>query len=445
MSERHIELVWRCSSCQHSNLGRHMVCQSCGSPKDDSEEYEMPADPSQVASVTDDKLLEMAMAGENWKCAYCGSSARDQLDGSCKQCGAGRPARPEERPREATPSDSAVPARSQGRVSRARIVLAAIVGVALVMVTCVIAKRSASPTPERYPTVVTATTPPPPRTDFVGQVTAASWSRTIVVERWQLAPHEGFTAELPEGAVQVVAAGQKVHHHEEVFDHDETVYDDVTVPDGYKTETYTERVKCGEDCTTTPRTCRKVCNKTPRTCRQVCTNKKNGFASCREECSGGSETCRDDCTGGDRSCTAKYCNETRTRQTAKTRVEKRPRVVKKYRSEPRYAAWSTYKTWEWVAIRSATADSSDPDGGATPYWPDAGAISAAARVFAEADGGPKPNAERERREEKMSVTIQTDDGRAHTFVPSEEELAKLVPGTKDLRVKIDPSTGKLSF
>ncbi len=44
MSERQIELVWRCSSCQHQNLGRHAICQSCGNPKDESEEYEDDAD-----------------------------------------------------------------------------------------------------------------------------------------------------------------------------------------------------------------------------------------------------------------------------------------------------------------------------------------------------------------------------------------------------------------
>jgi hypothetical protein len=51
MTERQIELVWRCSSCQHQNLGRHTLCQSCGNPKDDSEAYEMPVDPAVVASV----------------------------------------------------------------------------------------------------------------------------------------------------------------------------------------------------------------------------------------------------------------------------------------------------------------------------------------------------------------------------------------------------------
>jgi len=423
-----------------------MACQNCGNPKDDSEEYEMPADPSQVASVEDEKLLEMARAGQNWKCQYCGSSARDQLHGGCQQCGAGRKEGANAQRPQAVPQPAmAAPQPRRFKFGVAHAVLAALVGLALVVVACVALRKNSRPTQEPLQTLTTPPLPPlpPPRSEFKGEVTAASWTRTIVIEKWQLAPHEAFTADVPEGGVQIVAAGQKVHHHEDVFDHDETVYDDVTVPDGYKTETYSERVKCGEDCTTTPRTCRKVCTKTPRTCRQVCTNKKNGFASCRDDCTGGTESCRDDCSGGDRKCTPKYCNETKTKQTPKTRIEKRPRVVKKYRSEPRYAAWSTYKTWEWVAIRSATQGADD---GGAMMWPDAGTITPASKALAEAgDGGtPKPNAEREQREEKMNVTIQTDDGKSHDYIPtSEAELLRLSPGTKDLTVKVEG--GKLTL
>src|SRR5688500_12887171 len=87
--ERHIELVWRCSSCGHRSLGRHMQCQSCGNPKDASEEYEMPVDPAVVASVTEPELLRMAQAGANWRCRYCSSDQRD-LHGECARCGGDR-------------------------------------------------------------------------------------------------------------------------------------------------------------------------------------------------------------------------------------------------------------------------------------------------------------------------------------------------------------------
>src|SRR5262245_44467042 len=86
-SERQIEMLWRCSSCQHKNLGRFKSCKSCGNPKDGSEEYEMPEDTANAATVTEADLLRMATAGPDWRCAYCGSDQR-RLDMGCGNCGA---------------------------------------------------------------------------------------------------------------------------------------------------------------------------------------------------------------------------------------------------------------------------------------------------------------------------------------------------------------------
>ena len=79
-SVRHIEMTWRCSACAAKNLGRHKVCQGCNHPKDGSERYEMPEDPSRAVSVTDADLLRMATAGPDWRCAYCGSDQRKLFD-----------------------------------------------------------------------------------------------------------------------------------------------------------------------------------------------------------------------------------------------------------------------------------------------------------------------------------------------------------------------------
>ena len=64
-------MLWRCH-CSKKHLGRHMKCETCGRPKADDVEYEMPEDVETAESVTDEKLLRMATAGENWRCAYCG-------------------------------------------------------------------------------------------------------------------------------------------------------------------------------------------------------------------------------------------------------------------------------------------------------------------------------------------------------------------------------------
>ena len=67
--ERQIEMTWRCTSCNWQNLGRFKLCQTCRNPKDGSEDFQMPADPSKAASVTEESLLRMASAGPDWRCA----------------------------------------------------------------------------------------------------------------------------------------------------------------------------------------------------------------------------------------------------------------------------------------------------------------------------------------------------------------------------------------
>lgn len=413
--ERHIELVWRCSSCGHQNLGRYMQCQGCGDPKDASEEYEMPADPSAAPSVTDPELLRMAEAGANWRCKYCGSDQRD-LRGDCARCGG-------ERARAAAAA-AAMPGRAPKRLRDwgfVSFVIAALVVIAPLAACGVLVARCRSPAPP----VATYAPPdpaPPPRTEFSAVVSGVSWKRTIVIERRQLVAHEGFASEVPEGAVSVKANGQRVHHHEDVYDHDETERYEVEVPDGFTAESYTERVRCGEDCKTTPRTCKRVCTRSSRSCRQVCTNKNNGFASCRDVCTGGDESCHDDCTGGDRSCTTKYCDERRTKQIPRTRKETRTRLVKKYRSEPRYAPWVSYQLWEWVPARNAELAGTDLE----PRWPDA--------------GGPLPDKERAVPSETLSVSFALDDGSSRSYVPSSiEELARFAPGSTH-RVRIAGSS-----
>ncbi len=432
MTERHIELTWRCSSCGVSNLGRHMACTGCGNPKDDSEEYEMPADPSAVADVTDPALLRMAEAGANWSCAYCGSDQRD-LDGGCRRCGAGRSEGANvpkplfagaPSPYDLDPDPVVRPVRSLafwGALGMA-FVLVVLAGTVILSWPKPRAERSSPPS------VVEKVDP---WVELDTKVVRASWKRTVHVERWDLVAHEGFLSELPSGALDVRPTGQKVHHTEQVFDHDETVYEDVEVPDGYRTESYTERVRCGEDCTTTPRTCKKVCTRSSRSCREVCTNKKNGFASCRQECSGGEERCRDDCSGGDRRCETRYCNETRTRQIPKTRHEKRAKKVARYRDEPRYAAFGTYRTWEWVPDH--VEEESGEDG--RPRWPDASAR--AARTIGD-QRMPKKGDLREDRSESFAVTLRAEDGREWPYVPaSADEAARFAVGTT-VRVRVGP-------
>src|SRR5262245_29907288 len=176
MSERQIEMTWRCTSCGAQNLGRHSVCQGCGNPKDESEAYEMPADPSAAASVVDPALLRMARAGANWRCRYCGSDQR-AFDGTCAQCGASQgegrstAARPE--PIVARPL---APVQPRLRLPFPVViagVVAVVVGLALCGMGLMVRKRSRPP--PAYAVVATAV---PAYRDAEGSVQGVRWTHT---------------------------------------------------------------------------------------------------------------------------------------------------------------------------------------------------------------------------------------------------------------------------
>lgn len=433
MSERHIELTWHCAACKHENLGRHMQCEKCGKPKTDAEEYEMPSDTSSAASVEDESLLRMAKGGANWSCKYCGYDQRN-AEGGCARCGAGRKQGEKARPQ------AMQAGRSQHRSSFGRTLLrdgrfwAAVMVIAFLGTCAVIVRKNNHARDERLSvqTMPTAVAYSSIRTDFGATVTSVSWQTKLEVQRWQLVKHAGFTADLPADAVDTKDAGVHFHHNEDVFDHDETVYDDVQVPDGTRTESYTEHVACGQNCTPSTRSCHQVCTQLPQSCHEVCTNSKNGFASCNNVCTGGGQSCHDECSGSDGHCETKYCDEPRTRQVPKTRTEKQPRTVHKYRSEPRNAPWSTYEEWEWAPLRDATLTGDDVN----PTWGDAGTL----QQPASGDAG----AERFVKTETLKVNLALDDGSTRVYVPaSDDELAQLTPNTK-LRVNVNGSDVTIS-
>jgi hypothetical protein len=362
--ERHIEMTWRCSTCQNKNLGRYKNCQNCSKPKDATERYEMPDDPASAVSVTDEALLQMATAGPDWRCAYCSSDQRAS-SGACMTCGASSTAGAE------VPDDPAPPEPPQRRARWPYYVAGglAIVGLAIGLL------------------IWNAWRP----RDYDGAVTAASWEHVIVVEHYANHDHEGFKETIPPGATNVTSVGQKVHHHEQVLDHYDTEHYTVEVPDGYRSETYTEQVACGQTCT-----------ERPKTCTEQCTPKKNGFASCRQVC-----------TGGGQSCTTKYCSQTRTRQVPKTRTDFRTREVPKYRSEPRYAEAFKYKAWDWATDRTVKSTGVDTTG---LGWPANGARTSAL---------PDGEHERETRSASYTVTMTFHGDEIVRFAPkTQDEFTK---------------------
>ena len=233
MSVRHIEMTWRCSSCQHRNLGRRKRCHQCQHPKDRSEKYEMPADPAQAVSVTDADLLRMATAGPNWRCAYCGSDQRN-ADKSCAECGASSV--------EAEPmAAKSTPPRRPAKPRRWPLILGLV---------------GATGTGGYLYSQRTR--------DFQATVEKVAWSQSIVVERYKIWNREGFRTELPGEAFDIRSQGQKIHHYDKVLD-------------GYDTEYYTERIARRRDLPLRPRPAESA----PRTARLRTCRPRHGGVACR--------------------------------------------------------------------------------------------------------------------------------------------------------------------
>jgi hypothetical protein len=325
----------------------------------------MPADTASAASVTDPVLLRYARAGADWRCIYCLGDQR-RSDGRCANCGAASPF-------------AAAPASVSSRALTLRgcllwAILPPVLG--LMAATCLVWLESRPH-------------------DYRGTVSAVTWEHVIEVDRYALRTHEGFRETLPKGALHIKSLGRRVHHEDTVVDHYTDQDYSVDVPDGYRSESYTVRETCGEDCTSIP-----------ETCREKCTSNKNGFATCRTVCTGGGKRCR-----------PRYCNESRTRQVAKTRSETRTRQVPIVRFVKRYAEAFSYQTWEWAPERTVRDSGHDT---LEMYWP------AGARTT----GLPAGEQERERRTSKYIVTLRYRDSDTLRFeVPDAARFALFKAGS----------------
>jgi len=396
MSERQIEMLWKCTSCGAKNLGRHPVCQSCRNPKDGSEDWLMPEDTAAAATVTDPALLAMATAGADWRCGFCGSDQRNS-DGTCKACGAakkeGRSLEEIERapaPVPAAAAASAAPARPRPKATPRQMLVAFL---------CLVSSCGGCGACLYYlgkPEILEA------------RVASVSWEHRVKVDRWQVVGHEGFAEARPVDANGIKSLGPREHHREQVLDHYETEYYTVKEQDGTKSESYTERESCGETCTSSS-----------KSCKETCKPNKNGFA-----------TCKTTCTGGGRSCTTKYCTRTKTRQVPRYKDVRKSKQVARYRSEPRFAEFFSWKAWEWKPNRvvKAAGDTTEL------RWPSQEEIDQGVRL-------EEGETERSAREASYSVSFVVPGGKEadRTFAhvcPGPEEFGRFpVQSAHRLRVQ----------
>jgi hypothetical protein len=395
--ERQIEMTWRCSACGESNLGRHMKCQRCGDPKEDAEQYEMPTNTAAAATVTDPRLLRMATAGANWRCWYCSTDQR-ALDGNCGQCGAP--------PREAPAAAAFLATRAQA-AKRARtpwgMIVAGVGGGVVLLVAAGSVLGALSRGTTGTSGLVGSIAPPVDR-EIDARVSAVAWETDITVERFHVIDGAGFAEARPADAFEVKTVDQRVHHMEKVSDGTRPESYTETVPDGYTTTTYSDRVACGQDCTTRP-----------QTCKETCTSGKNGFASCKTTC-----------TGGGQDCSTRYCNETKTKQVPKTKTVTKTREIPAFKDEPRMAPWFSWKARAW------TVDRHVEERGTTqpPIW------AAPTRVHLK-QGIAKGEDERELRSGKFTVVFDAE-GRSYKLTPASEDVFKTfdIGATRRIRVPV---------
>ena len=80
---------WRCGACQHENLGRFKLCQTCTKPKGQEPFYDADgsSQPHLAQAVTDARLIGLATAGADWECRYCRTRQARRFK-RCDNCGA---------------------------------------------------------------------------------------------------------------------------------------------------------------------------------------------------------------------------------------------------------------------------------------------------------------------------------------------------------------------
>lgn len=196
------------------------------------------------------------------------------------------------------------------------------------------------------------------------------WKHTVSIERYQVVDGQGFNETRPVDAFDIVREGQRHHHYTQV-------------PDGTTRESYTQRVACGQDCRTTPVSCR---------------SNNNGFKTC---------------SGGDRVCSTRYCSEVR------------------YRTVPRYATvsvdepWYRWRAWQWQPQRVIEKTGSEEP----PFWPEEAELAL--------DRGCREG-ERERAERRAlyEVVFANAEHEQHRYKARDaDEFRQLAPGTsRTLRI-----------
>lgn len=250
-----LQNTWKCDSCGAALSGAVMVCNVCGNGKKPSEAYQPPADLQAAPEVTDSASLDLAAAGPNWSCDFCGGQARAS-NGECLTCGGAKPSA-EEAPPKRTPPPPDVRPSTWRRVAPWAAIIGAALLLALVIFLIVRAFR-----PEKAQATVERT----------------SWERTVVLQQRVINDGSGWKDDAPSGAYGFACdrrkRGERDCNPYRCRPHDEE-YD----CDPYDCRCSTQRENCYnlengfEECDEVERcdTCYRTCTKTAYdTCYERC-------------------------------------------------------------------------------------------------------------------------------------------------------------------------------
>jgi hypothetical protein len=317
---RIIEGTWNCSSCGKKGIpARHKKCPDCNNPRElTGKESEFDFGETDAKGrlkregVTDEKALEMANAGADWFCAYCGASNRgDQA--ICKNCRAERTDDSKALQEEADPglpNEGNPPPRpppKKGFWTGWKVGLA-VVGTLFCCFSGAVARAIWADIPH----------------DTTGEITSTEWKRTVYQERFTRVTLEGWQDELRPSPSRMPVNGQgEVAGLENIRGCVRQQRSTRKVADGTERvcSTKTRKVQCG----------------TEEKCRTR--DKGNGFKE---------EICED---------VPKYCSE----RYEDCRTETR------YRDEPVYGQKCDYDTYQWKELKRAELSGRD---GEPPRWPE---------------------------------------------------------------------------
>lgn len=320
---RIIEGTWACTSCGTKGiLGRHKKCTTCNNPREltgsesefDFGEADAVSGKSLREGVTDEKALELAAAGEDWFCAFCGASNRGD-NPRCKHCGAERGSDAGKLPEAPTmgPPVGASPSPANPRPTPAstgwgwRKGCMVAFGVLFGLFACCMALGYWAQRTH----------------DNTGRVVATEWQRVVHQERFAPITKQDWQSELRGAPTRMPVNGAgEVPGVDNVRGCFSAQRGTRQVPDG------TERV------------CRTKSRQESCGTEEKCTRKKlnNGFMK---------EECHD---------VTKYCSRNYQDCSMETR----------YRSEPVYAQKCTYDTYAWKEVDKREASGHDD----TPRWPE---------------------------------------------------------------------------